>query len=439
MAAKKLTIGQKREQRQAAKANVVVERKPGGDRIDALMAKLNKELDGIGRLHRGSEIEQRSYERRSTGIPSLDYCLGGGLPKGGVVEFGGEYSCGKTTACLHVCAHTQRTERAVAPTFGAVFWAAIEPFSKRWARENGYFIPFSERLVIDPETGEEKPLDPFAEASALELFRMEQAGITDPYEEITPFVLLQDERGDALLDAVVDAIRSNLFSVVVVDSLGLAKPSKWLEEQSVRDSSDFDRSAKMIGDYTARALLGMNGKFDENNMSAKDGLYPNQTSVINIQQIVTKIGTQARAPWNLQTIKGGEGSKHNHHAIMFFYKGQPKSVKVGDSTYVYGQELRMKCIKSKIGAPFRDGNVDFYFADYGAFRAGDFDVAADLLTLAVLAGTVQRSGSHYSVTTDDGEEVKLGNGQEAAAAFLRENLDWFNYINATTQLALRKL
>jgi recombination protein RecA len=263
---------------------------------------------------------------------------------------------------------------------------------------------------------------------------MKEAGIEDPYTEVTPVVIYQEERGDVALDNVIKAIRSNQFAMVVVDSLGAAKSSAWLYEKDVQDFSDYDRSPKMIGDYTARALTTCNARYDENNILCKDGEFSNQTTVINIAQIYTNIGSQAHSPWKQYSIKGGEGSKHNHHAIVYVWKGeqlrQEKALAEG-RPYIYGGEIKMICIKSKICPPWRQGAVRFYFDNFEDFRTGSMDVARDLLGLALQAGTIQARGSHYYV----GEEP-IGNGKDAASAYLRENKDWFDYIHEITRKAL---
>ncbi len=409
------TIGQKRAERQAAQA-AAPKATPGGDRIDKVVKSINTMLGGQGRVFRGSDIEKQQWERRSTGIPSLDYVLNGGLPVGGLVEIGGEFSTGKTTVCLHTCKQVQRT------TEGAVGWVALEPFSKRWARENGFFIPFCE------ERG-----DSYEAASELEKFRMEQAGITDPYQEVSPFVLVQEERGDVALDAALAMLESNQFEIIVVDSLGVAKSTKWITDNQVQDAGDFPREAKMIGDYTTRAGLMLNRRYDENGNKANDGEFTNRTTLIHLNHITTVVGTQARAAYKKYSLKGGEGNKHNHHAILFLWKGDQKRVELpGGRPYIFGQEIRVHCIKSKIGPPELEGSYDFYFQPYEQFQPGDIDVVKDAVGLALVAGVFEKSGAWYSY---HGERWQ---GREAVEAFFRENTEWLDHLVSTTTEVLRR-
>jgi RecA/RadA recombinase len=426
--ARKQTVGEKREARVAIQAEAKKKTVKGAatDRISLFIKEANGLLGGQGRIFRGSEIEQQSYARRSSGVPSVDYILNGGYPRGGLVEIGGEYSTGKTTLTLKGCAEEQRTGK------GAIFWGALEPFSKRWARENEFFLPFCEDLVYDQESNTYVPSDPYEKASELELLRMEQAGITDPYANVSEFVLVEDQRGDVLLDVARKAVESNSFAIVVVDSLGVAKSTKWVEEGDVQSHGDFSREPKMIGDYTTRCLLALNKRYDASGNPCNDGEYHNQTTVIHLNQIVTAIGTNARAKHKTQTIKGGEANKHNHHAIIFLSKGEELGVEVPGRGYQqYGREVRAIGLKSKIGPPLRTGSWDFYFNAFDTFQPGDIDIVKDGVALALISKTIQQAGAHYEYC---GEKF---HGRANMETFFRENPEWFIHLRDATTIALR--
>jgi recombination protein RecA len=393
----KKTIGQKRKERQGKIARTIAKPKTN-DRYDKIIAEINKQLGGQGRVFRGSDYQKREYDRRTTGIPTLDYITNGGLPKGGLVEIGGAFSSGKSTAALHICAEEQKRQWAKDPDKRkGIGWVALEPFSKQYARECGFFIPYSDDECFDPATGEVGKLDSLERASSLELLRLEKMGVEDPYAELCPLVVVQEERGDVALDAALTMLRSNLFEIVVVDSLGVAKQTTWIEEKEVQDSADFSREPKMIGDYTTRALLALNARYDESNQIAKDGKYFNNTTLVHLNHVGMAIGTQSHTPWNAYRIKGGEGNKHNHHAIIFLWRsGAPLFIeKPGQPRYMYGQEMNAICIKSKIGPPWMQGSYDYYFQKHDRFLPGDINIAKDAVTLGLIAGLVQRAGSWF--------------------------------------------
>jgi RecA/RadA recombinase len=409
---KKITLKGKREarNRQIARAP----KSKSTDPMERLIHSINTRLGGLGRVRTGDMIEETQFKRRSSGIPSLDYITNGGFPRGGLVEIGGEFSVGKTAVSLEACATEQRSEG------GNIGWVALEPFSKKWARERGFWLPFSEREVINVSTGEMHPIDPFDKASAIEKIRMEQLSITDPYSEVGgKFVLVQEERGDVALNVALDMLRSNMFAIIVVDSLGVAKSTKWLEEQDVEDAGDFPREAKMIGDYTTRAVLSLNWRYDENNVKATDGERTNQTTLIHLNHIGTVIGTQAHAFYKTVRIKGGKANEHNHHAIIMLGKGEQLRAEIGHGEntrpYVYAQEVKAICLKSKIGPAFMESSFFFYLQDYGAFRMGDFDVISDLVQLGLLAGVIEQAGAWmtYGDLKTQGREAFVSAVREA--------------------------
>ena len=397
MAAKKKTVGQKRAAREREQVQAPVSKAAvGGTPFTKLVAELNKYLaPGGGRVYLGADYEEKLYSRRSTGNPILDYVSGGGFPRGGMVEIAGPYSVGKSSTVLSILAYEQRTQKS------PICIAALEPFSKTWARTCGLWIPFSEKMIFDPATGGERPSDPFSKATKEELARMEELGITDPYEEVSPVVILEDSRGDALLDAVIKVVASNIFAYVVVDSLGIAKSTTYVEERGVQDSQDFDRTPKMIGDYTARCCLTLNKRYDENNLPTPTGTRLNETTIVNLNQVVTNIGTQAFLPWKKFSVKGGEGNKHNHQLILFMWRNDgdllQAKTKKEEAKYIYGQRINVIATKSKICAPFKEGAFDFYTRPYGGMKTGDVDRAKATFSLGRLARLVEVSGSWFKV------------------------------------------
>jgi len=74
--------------------------------------------------------------------------------------------------------------------------------------------------------------------------------------------------------------------------------------------------------------------------------------------------------------------------------------------------------KNKVAPPFRRAEFDIMYNE-GISREGD------LLDMAVELGIVGKSGAYYSF-----EETRLGQGRENAKAFLRENVELADEIEA---------
>ena len=109
---------------QAAKTNISPEKKKA---LDAIMQKIEKD-HGKGAIMRLGDATNMRVETIPSGALPLDLALGGGLPKGRVIEVYGPESSGKTTLVLHAIAEVQKrggiaafvdAEHALDPTYAA--------------------------------------------------------------------------------------------------------------------------------------------------------------------------------------------------------------------------------------------------------------------------------------------------------------------------------
>jgi recombination protein RecA len=107
------------------------------DRDKALTAVLNQieRNFGKGAIMRLGDATQMRVETVSTGALPLDIALGGGLPKGRIVEIYGPESSGKTTLALHAIAEVQKAggvaafvdaEHALDPTYSQALGVNID-------------------------------------------------------------------------------------------------------------------------------------------------------------------------------------------------------------------------------------------------------------------------------------------------------------------------
>jgi recombination protein RecA len=84
-------------------------------------------------------------------------------------------------------------------------------------------------------------------------------------------------------------------------------------------------------------------------------------------------------------------------------------VKEGD--VVTGSRTKVKVVKNKVAAPFREAEFDILYGE-GISREGD------LIDLAVNHNILEKSGSWYSYKGE-----RIGQGRENARQFLKENKD----------------
>ncbi len=116
---------------QSGKANISPEKKKA---LDAIMQKIEKD-HGKGAIMRLGDATNMRVETIPSGSLPLDLALGGGLPKGRVIEVYGPESSGKTTLVLHAIAEVQRrggiaafvdAEHALDPTYAAAVGVDID-------------------------------------------------------------------------------------------------------------------------------------------------------------------------------------------------------------------------------------------------------------------------------------------------------------------------
>lgn len=120
--------------------------KDTGDKLKNIADDINK-LFGEGTASVRSVTSGNSViEKIPTGMLELDYMLGGGMPKGRVVEIFGPESSGKTTLALHMISQVQRQGGI------AAFVDAEHALDPEWAKTLG--VNMDELLVVQPDSGE---------------------------------------------------------------------------------------------------------------------------------------------------------------------------------------------------------------------------------------------------------------------------------------------
>ncbi len=134
---------------------------------------------GKGSIMKLGDFSTKTVDCISTGSLSLDLALGGGLPKGRVVEIYGPESSGKTTLTLHAIAEVQK---------------------------NGGIAAF-----IDAE-------------HALDPSYAKRIGV-----DVDNLLLSQPDNGEQALEIVETLVRSNAVDIIVVDSVAALVPKAEIE------------------------------------------------------------------------------------------------------------------------------------------------------------------------------------------------------------------
>ncbi|MBE9061723.1 recombinase RecA [cf. Phormidesmis sp. LEGE 11477] len=140
---------------------------------------------GKGSIMRLGEASRMQVETIPTGALTLDMALGGGLPKGRVIEIYGPESSGKTTLALHAIAEIQR-QGGVAAFVDAEH--ALDPY---YAANLG--VDVENLLISQPDTGEMglEICDQLVRSSAVDLI------VVDSVAALTPRAEIEGEMGDS--------------------------------------------------------------------------------------------------------------------------------------------------------------------------------------------------------------------------------------------------
>lgn len=114
--------------------------------LELLQASMNKKY-GNGTISFLSGDEVAAIPRFSTGVPSVDWAIGGGYPKGRMVEIFGPESSGKTTLTLTAIAEAQKAGGVCA------FIDAEHALDLGYAQALG--VNIDELIINQPDTAEE--------------------------------------------------------------------------------------------------------------------------------------------------------------------------------------------------------------------------------------------------------------------------------------------
>ena len=151
--------------------------------LDLVLNQIERNF-GKGAIMRLGDAAKMKVETVSTGALTLDLALGGGLPKGRIIEIYGPESSGKTTLTLHAIAEVQKAggvaafvdaEHALDPSYASVLGVDIDNL-----------------LVAQPDTGESglEIVDQLVRSSAIDII------VIDSVAALVPRAEIEGEMGD---------------------------------------------------------------------------------------------------------------------------------------------------------------------------------------------------------------------------------------------------
>ncbi|MEM9188138.1 MAG: recombinase RecA [Myxococcota bacterium] len=193
----------------------------------------------------------------------------------------------------------------------------------------------------------------------------------------------QPDNGEQALDITESLVRSGAVDLVVVDSVAALVP------QAEIDGDMGELQVGLQARLMSKAMRKLAGIANRTN-----------TTIIFINQIRHKIGVSYGSP---ETTTGGNALKYYCSVRLDVRRIGP--VKNGEE--LVGNRTRVKVVKNKLAPPFKRAEFDIRYGE-------GIDLLGDLIDQAVAAGTLEKSGAHYSF-----EGQRIAQGRERTRSVLK--------------------
>jgi recombination protein RecA len=218
--------------------------------------------------------------------------------------------------------------------------------------------------------------------------------------DVDNLLVSQPDYGEQALEITAALIASGSIDVLVVDSVAALVPKAELDGEM--GDSHVGLQARLMS-QALRKLTGVVSK--------------SKTCLIFINQIREKIGVMFGSP---ETTTGGRALK--------FYSSVRVDIRriaaIKDGDAVVGNRTKVKVVKNKLAAPFREAEFDIVYGE-GISREGD------LIDLGVAQNVIEKSGAWFSYKGE-----RIGQGRENARQFLKDNADIRQNIEGELRRAL---
>lgn len=220
--------------------------------------------------------------------------------------------------------------------------------------------------------------------------------------DIDNLILSQPDSGEQALEIAEMLASSGAIDVIVVDSVAALVPQAELD--GVMSDNQVGLQARLMS-KGLRKIAGI--------------LNRTGTVVIFINQLREKVGVVYGNP---EVTTGGRALKF--YASIRIDIRRAEAIKNGSD--IVGNTVKIKVVKNKVAPPFKSCVVDMIYGQ-GISKYGE------LLDLGEQFGLLQKSGNWYQLSGN-----KIGNGREAAKAYLKSHEDEAKDLEAKIREAVKK-
>ena len=219
---------------------------------------------------------------------------------------------------------------------------------------------------------------------------------------IDELILSQPDSGEQALEITEMLIRSGAIDLIVIDSVAALVP------QSELDGEMSDANIGLQARLMSKAMRKLAGVMNRS-----------ECTTIFINQLREKVGIMFGNP---ETTSGGRALKF--YASVRVDIRRAEAIKNG--TEIVGNKANVKIVKNKVAPPFKVASVEIMYGK-GLSKTGE------LVDLAVEYDIIDKSGAWYAYGSE-----KIGQGREAAKAYLESNPDKMEEITKLVREKVQK-
>ncbi len=221
--------------------------------------------------------------------------------------------------------------------------------------------------------------------------------------DVESLLVSQPDTGEQALEICEALVRSGAIDVVVIDSVAAMVTRAEIEGEMG------DTHVGLQARLMSQALRKLTGAISKSN-----------TVAIFINQLREKIGVMYGNP---ETTPGGRALKF--YASVRMDVRRIEQLKSGGE--IMGNRTRVKVVKNKVAPPFKEAEFDIMYGQ-GISKEGE------LLDMAVRLDIINKSGAWFNYG-----ETRLGQGRDNVKAYIRDNPEFFEEIEAKVRENFSKL